>query len=256
MEDSGAASWWYDFGGQQASPETLAGMQQHLAVGRVTAQTRVWRVGMNGWLQLAQVPELATLLPPPAVAPPAFPPPAFPPLPAGPPAPPAGYGAPQPAFGQPAASPTGASPAVMFEEMSFGMIVLLSIVTLGIYGLVKFFQMGKGYEALAGRESKFALYFWLYIGLSFAGAVFPLFYIAAIVFQFLTLSEALTCRDEGLRRWGLNAPVMEASKHKLYLGLGYGLTIILVGLVFFILQAIKWFEDWNTVGRVARARGR
>ena len=57
--------------GKQAGPFDLAAVQQHVAAGRVTGQTLVWRPGMPAWAQAASVPELQPLL---ANVPPPLPP--------------------------------------------------------------------------------------------------------------------------------------------------------------------------------------
>lgn len=60
--------------GQQAGPYTQAIVQQYLALGQINQLTLVWRQGLNAWLPLGQVPELAG--PPPL-------PGGIPPLPSG-----------------------------------------------------------------------------------------------------------------------------------------------------------------------------
>jgi len=237
-------TWWYESGGRQAGPETAAALRQLLVSGRVTAATRVWRSGMAGWEPIGQVAELAPMLQAMAAA--------IPPLQAPPPLAPLAAGA-------PAVQAPGAG---VLEEIPVGVLILLTVVTFGIYGLVKFYQTGKAYERLAGRESRFTLYFWLFVGLAVLGFFLnaatgflgiPLA-IAALVFQVLTLDQALDVREEGMRRFGITVPVTSGSKHKIYLVLGMVLSIILVGLVFTLIQAIKWFQDWNAIGQAARGR--
>jgi len=241
MTDDANPTWWYESGGRQAGPETAAFLHQLLVSGRVNAATRVWRSGMAGWAPIGEVAELAPMLGAVAAAiPPSLqaPPPPLAPAP--------------PAYGS----------AGAFEETSVGLLILLTIVTFGIYGLVKFYQTGKAYERLAGRESKFTLYFWLFIGLGFlgfflnaaSGFVGVPVAIAALVFQVLTLDQALDVREEGMRRWSIAVPVTSGSTHKTFLILGMVLSVILVGLVFTLIQAIKWFQDWNAIGQVARGR--
>jgi hypothetical protein len=196
----------------------------------------VWRSGMAGWEPAGQVAELAPMLQ--AVA-----------------APPTQAAPPPLVRGAPAGAAT-------FEEMPVGVLILLTIVTLGIYGMVKFFQTGRGYERLAGRESRFALYFWLFVGLGVAGFVLNAasgfagipFAVAALVFQVMTLVQALDVREEGMRRHGIAVPVTSRSTHVILLVLGMILSMVLVGVVFTLVQAIKWFQDWNAVAREARGR--
>jgi hypothetical protein len=48
--------------GKQAGPFDLTTLEQHVAAGRVTRQTLVWRPGMPAWVQADSVPELQALL--------------------------------------------------------------------------------------------------------------------------------------------------------------------------------------------------
>jgi hypothetical protein len=288
------AQWWYENDGQQAGPIPAGMLQGLIQSGQVRPTARVWRAGMAGWEQIAKVPELAAQVPlaPPRMAPPPIAPPAAG-LPGSgnggyaSPAQPA-YGAEQPAFGAPAQGGFGARPQpalggspgaqpaypaaqqpypqqgyarpqqpLVFEEISVGMLILLTVVTFGIYGMIKFFQTGKGYEQLAGRESRFATYFWLYLGLSL-GALFVnlvaaplgvLCSIAGIVFGVLTLFEALKLRDEGVRRYQVNAEITGEGTHKVLYILGVVLSVVVVGVILMVIQAVKWFEDWNQIAR-------
>jgi hypothetical protein len=257
--DDTTTSWWYEQDGQQAGPVTAAAIGRLAAEGRLGPTHRVWRDGMTGWEPLGNVPELAEALraarpaaplPPPLAspAPSPFDRPRAGPGPQG--APPAGGG-----FGG------GPTPARPLDEISPGATVLLSILTFGIYGLVKFHQTGKGYEALAGRTSDFARNFWLSVGLAVASGMTvhtivlggPLS-VASIVFAVLALSEALALREEALRRAGARPPLTEPGTHKVLFIAGCLLSPILVGIVLLAVQAWKWFADWNAVG-AALARG-
>jgi hypothetical protein len=255
MLDDTSAVWWYGKDGQQAGPVTAAALGRLVAEGRVLPGHLVWRDGMPGWQPLSSVAELAEAL---ASAPRAtFPAP--PPVPRPPPVPPG-----PPRF--PGASPTGygqrAAPGPgTLEEIPVAGVILLTIVTFGIYGVVKFYQTGRGYEALAGRGSQFGRNFWLWIGLGIAsvfvnGAVHGLgvpFGLASIVFQVLTLTEALNLRAEAIRRAGIQPVVTSDGTHKALLIVGIILSFALVGLVVLLVQAAKWFGDWNAI--VAALRG-
>lgn len=252
MFDDTIPTWWYEQDGQQAGPVTAAALQRLVTEGRVGPAHRVWRDGMSGWQELSAVPELAPMLP--ARAPP--PPPAPPPLSA-PPRFGTGPGAPSTFGTGPSAAPAlgNAASAERMEEISVPGVILLSILTLGIYGLVKFYQTGKGYEALAGRESRFSRNFWLFVGLGvggfFANAAAPFLGvplgIASLVFQVLTLGEALTVRDEGMRRAGIRPTVTSEGTHKALFVVGILLSFIVVGLIVLLVQAVKWFSDWNAI---------
>jgi hypothetical protein len=258
--DDTTKSWWYEQDGQQAGPVTAAALGRLAAEGRLGPTHRVWRDGMPGWEELGKVAELAEALParpaapvpPPLTAPSSFGRPRVPPGQGSPPAgspqaPGAGFGAP--------------APASALEEVSPGVVVLLSLVTFGIYGLVKFHQTGKGYEALAGRPSTFGRDFWLSVGLGiasgltmhsiFLGGVLS---VASLVFAILALSEALALREDALRRAAVRPALTEAGTHKALFIAGCLLSPILVGLVLLVVQAWKWFADWNAVG-AAVSRG-
>lgn len=56
-----ASPWFAGFGGQQAGPFDMAALQGHVAAGRLTRETLVWRNGMTGWTPAGQVAELAAL---------------------------------------------------------------------------------------------------------------------------------------------------------------------------------------------------
>jgi hypothetical protein len=134
-------------------------------------------------------------------------------------------------------------------------------VTFGIYGLVKFHQTGKGYEALAGRTSGFTRDFWLFVGLAVASGFVvwkpvvggPLS-VASLVFGVLALGEALALRDEVIARARIRPEVTGAGTHKVLYVLGFLLSPVLVGLVLLLVQTWRWFSDWNAVG-AALARG-
>ncbi|MBK9516481.1 MAG: DUF4339 domain-containing protein [Anaeromyxobacter sp.] len=253
--------WYYEEAGKQAGPVSQAGLAEAIRLGRLAAGMRVWRAGLAGWLPWEQVPELAALAAPPPLAGP-------PPLASAPPAPPAA-----PAWGQPTAAPPspwaspGAAPgqgpgARPFEEVSVAAVLLLSFVTIGIYGMVKFYQTGVGYERAAQRTSKFTGNFWIYVGL-LLGALFLnlvtgfvgyLLIPVVIVYQYLTLNEALTLRAAAMERLGVAVQVNSDSNHRTFLLLGAILSYVVVGVVFTILQTVRWFEDWNAIGRAAGGR--
>ena len=63
-----AAAWFVALAGQQAGPFDAAALQGHMATGRLTRDSLVWRNGMAAWTAASQVPELAALfgnVPPP-----------------------------------------------------------------------------------------------------------------------------------------------------------------------------------------------
>ena len=250
MLDDARAVWWYERAGQQAGPVTAAALGRLVAEGGLSPSQHVWKDGMAAWQQLSSVAELAEALGAAAAPTVAAPPPSPPPPPFG------GPGAPPPGLGGP-----GASTGAPLEEIAVGATILLSIVTLGIYGWVRFHQTGAGYEALAGRRSEFGRNFWLAVGLGLAGVLLAAHLIlglglavASAVFGYLTLSEALVLRAEALRGAGIQPSLTSEGTHRTLYVLGALLSFALVGLVLLLVQAVRWFEDWNAVVQAIRAR--
>jgi hypothetical protein len=171
------------------------------------------------------------------------------------------FALPAPAAGShwtPPTSTTAAGAVVEPEELNVTTTILLAIVTFGIFGAIRFFQTAKAYERLAGRETRFTLYFWIWVACVVAAWPLGMHLVlvpAALVFQFLTLGEALRARREGMARWQLAPAVASENTHWLYLALGALLSPIVIGLVFLALQAVKWFDDWNAIRAAAIARG-
>jgi hypothetical protein len=247
--DDAQAIWWYEQEGRQAGPVTAAALARLVAEGRLLPAHLVWKDGMAGWAPVSSVAELAPAL---EAAPRTA-------IPAPPPMPPPMSTAPAP---RPAAFPGVPGAAAALEEMSVPGVILLSFVTFCIYGWVKFFETGRGYEALAARTSRFAYNFWLSIGLALVGALFAAhfvfgfaFTVASGVFTYLTLSEALTVRAEALRRAGIAPALTSEGTHKALLLAGMVLSFAVVGVVLLVVQAVRWFQDWNTIVRAVRARG-
>ncbi len=250
MLDDAQAVWWFEQDGKQAGPVTAAALGRLVEEGRVLPAHLVWKDGMAGWTPLSSVSELAAAL----GASPRTTVPAPPPVPPRPP--PTTFGPAPGSF-----APAGTAAAPQWSEIPVAAVLLLSIVTFGIYGLVRFYETGRGYEALAGGPSRFARNFWLGVGLGVAGATLNVvhglglpFAIAAVVFQYLALAEALRLRDEGLRRAGLAVTVTPEGTHKALFVVGALLYVVLVGFVVLLVQAAKWFGDWNAIAAAARGR--
>jgi hypothetical protein len=171
------------------------------------------------------------------------------------------FALPAPAAGShwnPPAATTAAGAVAEPEALNVTTTILLAVVTFGIFGAIRFHQTAKAYERLAGRETRFTLYFWIWVACVVVAWPIGMPFVlvpAALVFQLLTLGEALRARREGLARWHLAPPVASENTHWLYLALGALLSPILIGLVFLVLQGVKWFDDWNAIREAAVARG-
>lgn len=245
------AQWWYERHGAQQGPVAFAVLQDLAASGELKRSTLVWSAGMPGWVRAETIPELdwpgsqviAEGATPPAPAP--------------------ALGAPPPFFSRTAAQPqVGPAPARSaaeavgtVEEINVTTTILLSLVTLTIYGVVKFFQTVKAYERLSGFETRFTTWFWAWVGTglgaivlgSASDALRVSLGIASVVFQFLTLYEALRARNTVAQRWGLGSSITSDTTHYVLLALGMVLAPIFVGLVLLVVQAVKWFQDWNAI---------
>jgi hypothetical protein len=261
--------WWYERHGAQQGPVAFAVLQDLAAAGELKRSTLVWTAGMPGWVHAETIPELdwpgsqiiAEGSTPQAPAP--------------------ALGAPPPFFGRTTATPQaggapagtwgarGAAPARSPAEAVQGVgeinvttTILLSLVTLTIYGVVKFFQTVKAYERLAGFEGRFTTWFWVWVGTSLGAIVLGAgsealrvsLGIAAIVFQFLTLYEALRARNVAAQRAGVASSLTSDTTHYVLLALGMVLAPIFVGLVLLVIQAVKWFQDWNATRAAALRR--
>jgi hypothetical protein len=256
MNDS--AQWWYARGGQQVGPVPFATLQELATGGELMRSSLVWTTGMSAWAPASSVAELRW--PETPARPGGQPPPLEttavpPPLPAPP------FALPAPAPGShwsPPAATTAAGAVAEPEALNVTTTVLLAVVTFGIFGAIRFYQTARAYERLAGRETRFTLYFWIWVACVVAAWPLGMHFVlvpAGLVFQFLTLGEALRARREALERWQLAPAVASENTHWLYLALGVLLSPIVIGLVFLVLQAVKWFDDWNAIRAAAIARG-
>lgn len=262
------AQWWYEKAGAQAGPVAFAVLQDLAAAGELKRSTMVWTAGMPGWARAETIPGLDW--------------PGSQVLAEGdtPQAPAPTIGAPPPFFGRTASQPAGGTSGSAWgtpapgaarnaqegvqgvEDINVTTTILLSIVTLTIYGVVKFFQTSQAYERLAGRATRFATFFWVWVGTSAGSIVLGgagggarwALGVVAIVFQFLTLHEALKVRNEAMRRWNLGAAVTSDTTHFVLLAFGMLLAPIGIGLILIVFQAVKWFQDWNAIRAAALRR--
>jgi hypothetical protein len=258
----GDAIWWYEWEGRQAGPVEHGALVELIRSGRLSGEARVWRSGMRGWEALRNVPEVAMALPSGVTEPP-------PSETVRPPGAGAGTGTGTATLNPtatPTAIPTAAvSPAALpegMEPVSTGALIGLGIVTLGIYPMVKFYQAGIAYQALAGRPSRFATWFWLAIGLGLVGGPLhalggiPGFtaHLAAVAFTVLTLFELLAVRADVLKRYGIAPALTSDGTHKALFITGLLTWWFLVGIVLLAFQAVKLFQDHRALGDALRAR--
>jgi hypothetical protein len=223
--------WWYEAGGQQAGPVSHSALLQLVRRGEVGPAARVWRSGMGAWEPLGGIPELAAALP--SAAAPGLP-----------------------------RSPSPALPPGM-EEVPTGAVIGLGILTLGIYPMVKFYQAALAYEDLAGRRSRFVLYFWLTLALALGGGPLHVLggvpgafaHVAALVLAVFTLGEVLQLRAEVVRRCAAPPAVTSDGTHKALFIVGLLTSWLLVGVALLLVQNVKFFTDHGAIVQALRSRG-
>ena len=259
------ALWYFEEDGKQAGPVSGGALEVAIRSGRLAPGRRVWRAGMDGWLAWDALPELAALKQPPA--PPPVPAPAPWSQPGAAPPPPAGPAG-QAAWGQPAPGPSGGAPApwsrpAPIEPVNVLLTVLLSVVTFGVFGLVKFYQCGQAYGRLSpGRPSGFERLFWIYLGLSIAGLLGNLVFtplgvllgIGSFVAGIFLLNEALAARHAAVVATGARVDLTGAGTHRaLWIG-GTLLAVVLIGVFALLAQAVLFFQDHDRLAGALAAR--
>jgi hypothetical protein len=253
------AIWYYEWQGRQAGPVAHASLIDLVRTGQLRPHARVWRSGMAGWEPLRNVPEVAGALP--AAAPLLGPPPGFSP-PAGPATvtPP-----PRPQPAPSTTSPAPAAAAAPLAPLSWGVFVALTLVTFGVYAVVYYYRAARAYEALAGRVSRFATFFWLYVGLGVGGIVLggavggsfgAVSGIASLVFGVLSLLEAIAVRGEAIRRQALAAHLTADSTHRALAIAAAATTWLGIGVIIAVVEGVLFFQDHDAIARALEARRR
>jgi hypothetical protein len=225
----GDTLWYYEDSGRQAGPVSEAALRELIRTERLAREARVWRSGMAGWQPWPSVAALAAA---------------------------AGLGAPAPA-------PAAPNPRDL-ELVELPMLVILSIVTLGVYGLVMFYRVGERYARLApARRSSFETLFWIYVAcylLLFTGGVFfgpivALAGLAAFVVGVLLLNEVLASRADVVRANGLRVALTSDTAHRVLWIVGTLTSWFAVGIVLLVIQGFKFFDDHNQIVLALRAVG-
>ncbi len=220
--------WWYESNGAQAGPVPDSVLLEMVRTGSLSPQARVWRSGMPTWQPVASVPELAAAIPGPPVI-----------------------------DGSP---PAGTLPAGM-EPVPTAAVIGFGVLTLGIYPIVKFYQAARAYEELAGRRSRFTLYFWIATGLllgvapmhAFGGVPGWLSYVGGLVLTIMTLFEVLVVRAEAIQRTRIAPRITSDTTHKVLFVVGLLTAWALVGLILLLVQTVKFFTDHTAIGDALRA---
>jgi hypothetical protein len=153
-------------------------------------------------------------------------------------------------------------PAPPLEEYGAGGVILLSFLTCGIYGIVRFYQCAQAYRReLPGAAPNFEWQFWTYLGMGLLGGALlwtncigvPLA-VGSIFIGALMLSEVCAARRELARRAGVERALTSSSTQVTLWVLGTVLALVVVGIVFRVIQGLQFFEDHNTVVRALRKR--
>jgi hypothetical protein len=140
-----------------------------------------------------------------------------------------------------------------YEQIGIGSIFGLGLLTLGIFGIVKFYQSARLYEKTVNRASSFATLFWLYIiVVPFVTWVLTLVFLPLGVFGWIAdaalggfvLREVLELRHEVVVQCGLTVKLKDPA---LQIALWVASSIPLVGLITMIVQTTFFFEDHNRI---------
>lgn len=277
--------WWFVGRDDKThGPCDRPALTEAVAQGKLRDDGLICEVGQTRWQALASLPELTDI---------PWPPPAQPPL-APPPLPSAGT-APSPTAattdagpasttrrsfsmvlnpheGTPRAAARGLRPGEL-EEIPGWRSVLLSVPTLGLWGMFQFYSTLRVHQRLAGvANSSAETLFWAYMGTLAIGVVTAPFLIgwilliAAVVLGAMLLREALRLRDLAVialtpaAAQDPNAypPLKSDDWHFGLWVTGAVLCVTLfgaiVGVPILIAQALAWFEDHNRLANAARSR--
>jgi hypothetical protein len=161
----------------------------------------------------------------------------------------------------PVATPTAAAPGSL-ELIKIADVIVLSVITLGIYGLVKFYHCGAGYLELASeKKSSFKGLFWGYLAvevvlliasLATVGLGYFVLVVPEVAVGAALLWEVLRLRDRAAGSTGQPIALTRPGTHMALWIVGAVLTGVVVGIAVLIVQAVKFFQDHN---RIAEATG-
>jgi len=208
-------SWFYARANNRLGPVTEPDLKALATRGEIDGTTLIWREGMADWKSFSNVFG-AALAPPPL--------------------------------------PGSAVSEHTYRRKDVGVTILLSIVTLTIYALIVFYQIGVGYERVAQRrDSKFQALFWSYVGFYVISSIVTvvtfwggmLLYIPCMIVGAFLLADVLASRAEASKRIGFTKPQRSTSAHVATWVVGNVLCYVLVGLILLIVQAVWFLEEHN-----------
>ena len=227
-------------GDAERGPIAMADLVAMAASGQVASTDLVREVSSPTWRMAGELPDLR---------------PAFmgeaghaPPRPPSPPPPP----------GAAAVGLGPADPPAPLRKADVGVVILLSVVTIGIYGLVWFYGAMRSYRWVAARPgSSSDTLFWAYVSCCIAALVLSVIYIgfligiAAIVVGALLLSNVLTDRETTCSRIG-GVPGLRTTGFHLGLWLAAEICSatcfgMIAGIPLAIVQAVLFLQDHNLI---------
>ncbi len=155
------------------------------------------------------------------------------------------------------APPTARYQAPVIEDYSVGAVIGLSIVTCGIFGLVRFYQAAQSYRRLEpGSAPNFEWQFWTYVFGSMAASVLGLLtivgyvlYVPVIIVGCLMLAEVCKARERLAGRIGAPIRLRPAEVHVTLWAVGYLLSVVIVGVILLLVQATFFFQEHSELAR-------
>ena len=222
-------------GAAELGPIALADLQRMVADGRVRSTDLVREESWTSWRMAGELPELqAVFAMPPAGAAPQVPP----------------YAG--------SSAGTAVEPLVPLRRAEMGLVILFSIITLGIYGMVWFYGVMRSYRSIAQRPgSSSDTLFWVYVSCVIAGFLLSWIYIgfaiyvAAIVVGAILLSNVLQDREVAASRIGGIVGLNSSGTHMTLWLAAEILTVTcfgaVLGIPLAIVQAILFISDHNRV---------
>lgn len=156
---------------------------------------------------------------------------------------------------------TATTPLVLGRTEPAITVLVLGILTFGIYPLVKFWGVIQEYRrALPGVQTNVGNLFAAYLGCAIVGVLTSgilvgfLLIIGGYVVGWMLLGEVMKLRDEVRQRYGLRTAVRPADTHKGLWIAGQLLSWIVIGIVPLIIQAWWFFAEHTALAEEAELK--
>jgi Domain of unknown function (DUF4234)/GYF domain 2 len=236
-------------GEDEMGPLALADLIAFAADGRLRSSDFVRDESATSWSMAAEIPELRAVFAAvpqhqsagSAVATP----------------PPPGAQVPPPRYGG-----TAVEPLVPLRRAETGLVIFLSVITIGIYGIIWFYGVMRSYRSIAQRPGASGgagsdTFFWAYVSCYIAGFVLAwiyvgfLIYIVAIVVGAMLLSSVLQDREATCSRIGGVPGLTTSGTHLTLWIIAEALTVtcfgVVLGVPLAIVQAVLFINDHNRI---------